>query len=170
MQYLAEVTEMQKGFCHRRAFDLISDGLTAASQGMHDRAMARFKASLRLEKTAEGYTYWAWMESMKNNFHTAIHLCREAIRLDADFGNPYNDMGSYFVGLGDLDEAIGWFDKAKVAKRYGPKHYPYMNCGRIYRERGQYWMALREYYQAKKFAPQEDAIRAAIEDLEKKII
>lgn len=170
MENLAEVTDIQKGFCHRRASDLITDGLTAASQGMYERAMSRFKAALRLEKTAEGYTYWAWMESMKSNFHTAIHLCREAIRLDPDFGNPYNDMGSYYVGLGNHNEALLWYEKAKNAKRYGPRHYPYMNCGRIYRERGQYWMALREYHKAKLYAPGEDAIRIAIEDIEKKII
>ena len=163
-------SKVHESFCKRRAFDLISEGLKEASHGMHERAMTRFKASLRLEKTAEGYTYWAWMEAVKNNFHISIHLCREAIRLDPAFGNPYNDIGSYLVGLGNLDEALIWFEKAKKAERYGPKHYPYMNCGRIYRERGQYWQALREYVQAKKLAPQEDAIRAAIEELEKKII
>lgn len=157
-------------FCHRRAYDLITEGLRAASQGLHDRAMRRFKASLCLERTSEAYTYWAWMESLKNNYHVAIHLCREAIRLDPDFGNPYNDIGSYNVALGNLDEALDWFEQAKRATRYGPKHYPYMNCGRIYRERNEHWRALREYKQAQKLAPQEDGIRAAIEELEKNII
>lgn len=157
-------------FCHRRAQDLLTEGLGAASQGLNDRAMNRFKASLRLEKSAEAYTYWAWMESLKHNYHVAIHLCQEAIRLDPQFGNSYNDIGSYHVGLGQLDEALVWFEKAKAAKRSGPKHYPYMNCGRIYREKKEYWRALSEYRQASNFAPYDESIRATIAELEKKIL
>ena len=160
-------------FCHRRAELLISDGLKAASQGLSDRATLRFKAALRLERSAEAYTYWAWMESMKGNFHAAIHLCREAIRVDPTFGNPYNDIGSYLVALAQKDEALLWFLKAKESKRYSLRHYPFMNAGRIYMERGEHWRALKEYKQAEKFAPQgpdTEGIKATIRELEQKIM
>ena len=157
-------------FCHRRAERLISDGLRAASQGLSDRAAVRFKAALRLEPSAEAYTYWGWIESIKGNLHAAIHLCREAIHIDPEFGNPFNDIGSYMVALGDKEEALKWFAKAKLCKRYGLRHYPYMNSGKIYMERGEHWRALKEYKEAEKIAPHEDGIKAMIRELEQKII
>ncbi|MCX6126663.1 MAG: tetratricopeptide repeat protein [Proteobacteria bacterium] len=156
-------------FCRRRAQDLVFEGLTIAAEGRPQDAANRFKASLKLNRTAEAYTYWAWMESTKGNYHVAIHLCREAIRLDPDFGNPYNDIGSYYVALKEVDEAILWFEKAKKARKYVPRHYPYMNCGRIYRYRQEYGRALREYLEAQRISPHDETIRAAILDLESKI-
>lgn len=153
-------------FCKRRADDLVTEGLKAASQGFLERASSRFKASLRLQKTAPAYTYWAWMESKKNNFDIAIHLCREAIHLDPNFGNPYNDIGSYYVALGQLDEALVWFDKAKYAPRYKARHFPYMNSGRIFREKKNYGRAILEYKEAQKLSPGDESIRAAITELE----
>ena len=53
-------------------------------------------------------------------------------QVDQTFGNPYNDIGSYLVKKGEFDEAIEWLEKAKTAPRYEPRHFPYMNLGRIY--------------------------------------
>ena len=47
-----------------------------------------------------------------------------------------NDIGSYLVKKGKLDEAIEWLEKAKTAPRYEPRHFPYMNLGRIYAQKG----------------------------------
>ena len=53
-----------------------------------------------------------------------------------EFGNPYNDIGAYLIEKGQLDEAIGWLEKAKTAERYEPRHFPFMNLGRIYAAKG----------------------------------
>lgn len=37
---------------------------------------------------------------------------------------------------GDLERAIEWIEKAKMAPRYEPRHFPYMNLGRIYAQKG----------------------------------
>lgn len=156
-------------FCERRSLELMSEGLKHASKNMYDLAANRFKASLRLQKSAEAYTYWAWMESMKQNFSVAIHLCREAIQLDPDYGNPYNDIGSYHVAIGKWDEALEWFERAKKAKNYTCRHYPYLNAARLYKEKGDYWRAISEYKSAQKIAPEDQSIRAEIRDLESKL-
>ena len=41
-----------------------------------------------------------------------------AISLDADYGNPYNDIGVYLMQLGRPDEAVGhqWLDRAICAQ------------------------------------------------------
>jgi tetratricopeptide (TPR) repeat protein len=157
-------------FCGRRACDLIEDGLKAASQGLSDRAIRRFKDSLRLRRTADALTYWAWVESSKGNLQVAAHLCREALRVDDDFGNAANDLGSYLAALGDTRTAIEWFEKAKKSERYSSRHFPYMNLGRIYLEQGEYWKAFKEYREAQKICPDDESIRAAISKLEAHIL
>src|SRR5678816_2712506 len=52
---------------------------------------------------------------------------RRPIDVDPTVGNPYNDIGSYLMKQGKLDDAIVWLEKAKSAPRYEPRHYPYLN-------------------------------------------
>ena len=71
-----------------------------------------------------------------------------AIGVDPSFGNPYNDIGSYLVHQNRLEEAIPWLEKAKLAPRYEPRHFPYLNLGRIYLRLGRVREANREFEQA----------------------
>lgn len=157
-------------FCLRRSKDLIEEGLKAASQGLFDRATRRFKDSLRLNRSADAMTYWAWVESSKGNLHVAAHLCREALRIDSEFGNAANDLGSYLAALGDLSGAITYFERAKKSERYSSRHFPYMNLGRIYLDRGEYWKAFKEYREANKICPDDQNIRAALSEIQKHIV
>ncbi len=169
-EVLSETFHLEKSFCSRRAKDLIEDGLKAASQGLYDRATRRFKDSMRLERSAEALTYWAWVESSKGNLHVAAHLCREALRIDHEFGNAANDLGSYLAALGDTSGAITYFERAKKSERYSSRHFPYMNLGRIYLDRREYWKAFKEYREANKICPDDQNIRAALSEIEKYII
>ena len=36
------------------------------------------------------------------------------------------------LALGREDEAIDWLERAKRARRYEPRHYPYFNLARVY--------------------------------------
>jgi Tfp pilus assembly protein PilF len=78
----------------------------------------------------------------------AIAECKKAITVDPEFGNPYNDIGSYLLKQGKLDEAIPWLDKAVLAKRYEPRHYPHCNLGRIYWAKGLLNRAIAEFERA----------------------
>jgi Tfp pilus assembly protein PilF len=167
---LAPASGGTPSFCGRRAKDLIEDGLRAASQGLNDRAIRWFKDSLRLNRSADALTYWAWVESSRGNLHVAAHLCREALRVDSDFGNAANDLGSYLAALGDVETAIQYFEQAKKSERYSSRHFPYMNLGRIYMDRGEFWKAFKEYREAQKICPDDQSIRAALKKLETYII
>jgi Tfp pilus assembly protein PilF len=79
--------------------------------------------------------------------------CLRAIQIDPDFGNPYNDIGVYLMQQGKLDEAIIWLGKAKQARRYEPRQFPFMNLGRVYLKQGRWWDALREFEGAVQAAP-----------------
>jgi hypothetical protein len=51
----------------------------------------------------------------------------QAIKVDPEFGNPYNDIGAYLIEQEKWDEAIPWFQKAMAAPRYEARCYPHFN-------------------------------------------
>jgi tetratricopeptide (TPR) repeat protein len=157
-------------FCDRRAKGLLEKGLRALAQGKFSQALADFRASSYVHPTAEGLTFWGWMEARLGNFDQAIELCLKAIELDADFGNPYNDIGTYLTAKSDPDlvpEAIEWFNKALRAKRYASREYPHINLGRIFLSQKLYSKALKEFKMALKYSPRNFDVLWAINHTKK---
>jgi Tfp pilus assembly protein PilF len=118
-----------------------------------DGAIELYRLSISIAPTAEAHTFLGWAMSFKGNAEAAIEECRRAIEIDPDFGNPYNDIGAYLVELGRPDEAIPWLERAKTAKRYEPRHFPYVNLARIYASRRQATKAIAELEQALSIEP-----------------
>ncbi len=46
---------------------------------------------------------------------------------------------------GRSDDAITWFESAKRASRYEPRHFPYLNLGRLRAARGEVAEAIAEF-------------------------
>src|SRR5262245_20565552 len=149
----------------KRAHKIIEAGLRFFSNGELPEALDCFKQSIEIEETPEGYTYWGWALSFMGQLDEAIQLCMKAIKMDPDFGNPYNDIGTYHMKKGELATAIPWLEKAKLAKRYEPRHFPYLNLGRIHLRRGRWWDALREFEGAVRAAPNDPEARKALHTL-----
>ena len=70
------------------------------------------------------------------------------IDVDPTFGNPYNDIGSYLMMKGQIDEAIPWLERALQAPRYESYCYPHMNLGRAYESKHDWLRAKDEYRKA----------------------
>jgi len=122
-------------------------------KGNLDEAIRLYHASLAFHPTAEAHTYLGWAYSFEGRYDDAIAECKQAIALDPDFGNPYNDIGSYLIQKGQLDDAIPWLERAVAARRYEPRHYPHCNLGRIYRAKGMLLRALEEFAKALAIEP-----------------
>lgn len=137
----------------RDAKELLERALQAHMAGRLEEAIELYQQSIEIQPTAEAYTYMGWAYSMLGDFEKAIELCLKAIEIDPDFGNPYNDIGSYLMALGKLDEAIPWLKRAITAPRYEPRHYPHMNLAKIYLMKGLYKDALLEVENAIRLAP-----------------
>ena len=90
------------------------------------------QAAVAIRPSAEAHTFLGWALSYLGRHEDAIAECKTAIEVDADFGNPYNDIGAYLIELGREGEAIAWLERAKRAARYEPRHYPYFNLARVY--------------------------------------
>ena len=149
----------------RQALDLWREGYRLQAAGDLDAAMETYRRSLAVWPTAEAHTFLGWAMSFQGRLDEAIEECHRAIAVDPEFGNPYNDIGVYLMQQDRLDEAIPWFEKAKRARRYEPRHFPYMNLGRICLRQGRWWDALREFEGAVQLAPQDVEARKALHNL-----
>ena len=125
----------------RRFFQL---GYEAQMAGRLEEALTHYRRSIAIQPTAEAHTFLGWALSYLGQPEEAIAECKVAIALDPDFGNPYNDIGAYLIELGKDEEAIEWLERAKHARRYEPRHFPYFNLARVYVKRHQILDAIRE--------------------------
>lgn len=153
----------------QRATALFNAGLRAQQEGEIERAIELYRGSIEIYPTAEGHTFLGWALSYQGKLDEAIEHCHRAIEIDPDFGNPYNDIGVYLMQRQQFDEAIVWLERAKQAQRYEPRHFPYINLGNIYTQRGQLLKAIEEFTQALKLAPWDERIRSQIAALSTKL-
>jgi Tfp pilus assembly protein PilF len=151
------------------ALKLWQEGTDRLLAGDFEEAVALFTKSLELRPTAEAYTFRGWAYSFAGRLDEAIEECRKAIATDPAFGNPYNDIGCYLMEQGNLDEAMPWFERAKRAPRYEPRHFPYLNLGRLRAARGEIAEAIVEFEGALAEAPEDAIALRFLEELKYKV-
>ena len=151
------------------ALQLWQEGTHRLLSGDLEEAVALFTRSLEVRPTAEAYTFRGWAYSFAGRLDDAIEECRKAIATDPAFGNPYNDIGCYLMEQGKLDEAISWFEQAKRALRYEPRHFPYLNLGRLRAARGEFPEAILEFQGALAQAPDDPVAAQFLETLKYKV-
>jgi Tfp pilus assembly protein PilF len=152
-----------------RALALVQRGMNHQMAEELGDAIRLYKESIALCPTADAHTYLGWAYSFQGKLDEAIAQCEIAIQIDPEFGNPYNDIGVYLMQQQKLDEAIPWLEKAKFTKRYEPRHFPYINLGRVYLTKGMVNKALQEFRGALEQKPEEIEIAQLIDELESKL-
>jgi tetratricopeptide (TPR) repeat protein len=152
-----------------RAMALVEEGMKRQMAGELDESIRLYKQSIALYPTADAHTYLGWAYSFQGKIDDAIAECEIAIQVDPEFGNPYNDIGVYLMQQQKLDEAIPWLEKAKLAKRYEPRHFPYINLGRVYLSKEMVNKAIQEFRGALEKRPEETEIAQLIDELESKL-
>lgn len=149
----------------RRALELLQEAYREQMRGQLEQAVQLYTESLAAYPTAEAHTFLGWTYSFLERLDDAIEECKKAIAVDPDFGNPYNDIGSYLIKLGRPDEAIPWLERAVTAPRYEPRHYPHCNLGRVYRAKGMLNKAIEEFEKALRIEPEYAAARDALAEI-----
>jgi len=127
------------------AAELFQKAYELQMAGDFQQAIELYTRSIAAFPTAEAYTFRGWTYSFLGDYNRAIAECLEAIKVDPEFGNPYNDIGAYLIEQEKWDEAIPWFEKAITAPRYEARCYPHFNLGRVY-ERQHKWAKAKECY------------------------
>ncbi len=148
-----------------RALELWNEAMHFHMNQDLERAVALYTKSIEVFPTAEAYTFRGWAFQGMGRIDDAIAECRRAIEVDPSFGNPYNDIGAYLIAKGELDAAIEWLEKAKQAPRYDPRHFPFMNLGRIYAAKGMVNRAIEEFEGALERAPGDPGCMSALQQL-----
>jgi Tfp pilus assembly protein PilF len=131
-----------------RAIRLLKEAYAHQMKKELDEAVELYKKSIEAYPTAEAYTFLGWTYSWMGRIDDAIAECHKAIEVDPTFGNPYNDIGSYLMMKGEVDEAIPWLERALQAPRYESYCYPHMNLGRAYEAKRDWLRAKEEYKKA----------------------
>jgi Tfp pilus assembly protein PilF len=152
-------------FLLRRALAICEEAQELHLKGMTAKAIPIYAKSIRLCPTAEAHAFLGWAYSAHHRYDLAIRECLLAIEIDPEYGNSYNDIGSYLVSQGKLDESIAWFERAKLATRYASKYFPYMNLGRVCAAKGLKLRAIREFERALELNPNEDSCRESVRRL-----
>ena len=152
-----------------RALELIEKAMKHQMAQEFEDAIRLYKESIALYPTADAHTYLGWAYSFVGRLNEAIAQCEIAIQLDPEFGNPYNDIGVYLMQQQRFDDAIPWLEQAKSAIRYEPRHFPFINLGRIYLTKGMIQKALEEFGGALRINPDDGELTQLVEELNTKL-
>lgn len=153
----------------REAVALFNEAYEAQMVKDYDQAIKLYKQSIAVFPTAEAYTFLGWVYSFEGQYDLAIAECLAAIAVDAAFGNPYNDIGSYLIAKGNYYDCVRWFKLAIDAIRYEARAYPHFNLAHVYEKRGKLLEAAKHYGLALKEQPNYAQAYNALRKLQEKL-
>lgn len=111
--------------------------------GKIESAIKEYKTSIQIFPTAKAYAFLGWAYSLQGNFDQAIEECRKAIELEPEYGNPYNDMGTYLISLNKPEEALYWIEKALEIPDNNSRYISFYNAGKIYEKKGDWFQSIK---------------------------
>jgi tetratricopeptide (TPR) repeat protein len=149
--------------------EFLAKGLEAISFKNYHKAVEFLTKALNYKETAQVLSLLGWLYSLLNKDELAKEFCRNAIKLDPEFGPPYNDLGLIMMEEGDLKGSLKLFSLAKTAPKYQNREFPYINSGRIYMFLKKYEMALEELRMALTLVPSHQTLHNTVQDLLKNI-
>jgi Tfp pilus assembly protein PilF len=152
-----------------QAWALLQQAYRVQMDGDYDQAVILYKRSLEIFPSAEAHTFLGWTYHFQGKIEDAIAECKRAIEVDPEFGNPYNDIGSYLIQMRRYDEAIPWLEQAILAPRYEPRHFPHVNLGRAYLAKGMLSRARECFNESLRIEPNYVLARQAVENLRRMV-
>jgi len=153
----------------REAVELFNAAYTAQMSEDYELAIKLYKRSIEVFPTAEAYTFLGWTYSFQGEYDLAIAECLAAIAVDSNFGNPYNDIGSYLIAKGNYYDCVRWFKLAIDAYRYDARAFPHFNLAHVYEKRGKFLEAAKHYGLAIKEQPNYSNAYKALRRLQERL-
>lgn len=121
--------------------------------------------ALNYQETALAYNLLSWCHSLEGDIKTAKSLCMKAIKTDPAHGAAYNDLGSYLLAEGEVNESLKWFELAKNARQYQNREYAFINAGRAYVQKRDFKKAFKEFSLALTLAPENEELHKTVNHL-----
>jgi tetratricopeptide (TPR) repeat protein len=161
--------EQERQDKRQEAMEWVGKAYQLHMKGEVDKAIGLYTKSIEIHPTAEAYTFRGWARSFEQDYASAIEDCHRAIDLDPEFGNPYNDIGAYYLEQNEPDEAIPWLRMALKAKRYESYRFPHFNLGRVFEAKGQLDKALEHFRRSLEEDPRYALAAKAVERVKSKL-
>lgn len=158
--------ELRKDEIHNK---LITEGNKAILEKKYCQALNIFQKAQKIKPTGQTLSLIGWCHSFLGDLKMAKDCCLKAIELEPDLGDPYNDLGSYFLMEGQPLVALKWLEKAKRAKYYNHREYPYINSGKAYMAIHNYHRALSEFETALTYVPYHEELKSTLSNLREKV-
>ncbi|MFH1134802.1 MAG: tetratricopeptide repeat protein [Pseudomonadota bacterium] len=151
-------------------------GLDLMKQGRFEEALEEFKAMLSIYENAEIYYNVGYIKTAQGKYEEAIMAFQRAAQIDKAHAAAYKKMGEVYIKLGRVDEARTSLERAAEifmeksmdldaeevlleALKLNPKTLNIFNSlGIIYRRRGDFEEAIKNYRRALKVDPQDENI------------
>jgi tetratricopeptide (TPR) repeat protein len=127
-------------------------GLTLASQGEYDSAIADYTEALRLDPNlVAAYNGRGIAYDGKGDYDKTIADFTQAIRLDPNYAKAYSNRGFAYTHKGDYDRAIA--DCTQAIRLDPTSATAYLNRGYAYYNQKDYDKAIADYTQAIRLDP-----------------
>ena len=149
----------------KRYEKLLADAHDLIARESYVQAKEVLKKVLNFKETALAYNLLSWCYSLEGELETAKSLCLKAIKTDPGHGAAYNDLGSYLLSQGEINESLKWFELAKHARQYQNREFAFINAGRAYMEKREFKKALKEFSLALTLAPENEALHTTVNEL-----
>jgi tetratricopeptide (TPR) repeat protein len=148
-----------------RATACLERGYRLALAGDFDAAIPEYRRSIGFVPTGGAHTLLASALARTGRVDEAIAECREAIRLDPDFGNAWSDLGAYYLEKGETDCAARCLLRATGKKRFERSHTVHANLGRAHWRQGLLMKALGELRAAVSLEPRDLPAKKSIREI-----
>lgn len=133
------------------------------------KAKEHFTKAKNFNSTAEIFTLLGHLAGKESRFDEAREYCLKAIKLDPNYGAPYNDYGVYLLNEGHAKDALKWFSLAKKSLHYQNRDFAYINSGRAYFAMGEYELALDEFIKALTMNPENNELESMVQKIKENL-
>lgn len=152
------------------------EGMKLLESKSYEEALQVFQGMLRQGENPEIYYNIGYIKTVKKEYAEAVEAFRKATQLDRYFAKAYEAMGRAYKALGRADEAAESLKRAaeiymsseKEEKAEGILHEilqenpdtinVYNTLGVLYRKKGDYEAALKQYEKALKIHPDQPKV------------
>ncbi|MBX7057443.1 MAG: hypothetical protein K1X75_05210 [Leptospirales bacterium] len=148
-----------------RAF--YQEGVSEAQAGNYDAAEFFLLKSIEIDATGGAYASLGWLYgSVLKQEHSAFRCFRNAIRLNSENGDHFNDCGALLLKAGRARESVKWFLRALRCPECTRRHLTLYNLAIVYRRWNRPERSRRFLNLALKIDPEFARARAMLKDIE----
>lgn len=149
--------------------DYFRMGYTYQVAGDLHAAAECYLKSIERAPSAEAHTFLGYVLAQMGESDAAISECEKALKIDAEFGNAWNDLGVYWLEKRQSQKAIEHLKKALEAKNYDNPAATHFNLARAYVHEGMMITAEKELRLSLAINPDYRQSRNLLETVQKQL-